>query len=556
MDKIQNLLAGILGRQGQNITKAGIFGGSFAGPTGPLPAGIGGGSEALRQTLFDGPDKLKRILPQVLGITNPMAGYTPEDLKKIAQAGGSAEAGALTGAALKFLFKPIAGLSKMLEAGLAKSSRVVSESDLIKAINTKVAPAISKFPGEEAGKKTLLNNLKANLPQFLKGGGINADDISGTNVNELRRTVGTLSKFKPGNAADTIQKAGFQEYYRVLRDALTKADPVQLPGGVTPTGLNLGAQSVLSNTGDFASAIPGVGPFVSKLGGAATTGLSAISRPLAGAGAAAFGAPTPGGQPPAPETQNSSMQSGTTGSPVTMGQQPLPQVANQSTAPLLTGTPGQLDTASLPADHFSPNKDWVFDPSQEKWVTNPDKAQETTMAEGDEAAQLFEMAKELALQGNAKGSDQLIQLATLALKINKKDKIDPKAKAGLAIHTEVEKVGDEIKGRTGTSEALSVYGKLNAPTGIGKMFIRGKEETDLADLESKYFALTQAAVTAVQGSRPSDFDTKAYQKSIGPSIMNPPELNKARMITILSLLEGITISPDTESSALPDLATP
>lgn len=108
---------------------------------------------------------------------------------------------------------------------------------------------------------------------------------------------------------------------------------------------------------------------------------------------------------------------------------------------------------------------------------------------------------------------------------------------GANVVNDLDSVSSSIKNQTGTGTAVSTLGKLNGnilgiPTTI---FIRSKDEQDLANLESKYFALVQSALTAVQGSRPSDYDVKSYQQKLGPSIANTPEVNAKRIQNLMSL---------------------
>jgi hypothetical protein len=114
---------------------------------------------------------------------------------------------------------------------------------------------------------------------------------------------------------------------------------------------------------------------------------------------------------------------------------------------------------------------------------------------------------------------------------------DQRAQSGLAIANNINSIPTDIRGATGSPEAFGVIGKMNIPV-VGKALIGGKREVALADLESKYFTLVQTALTAIQGSRPSDYDVRSYQKALGPSISNSPEVNATRIKTITELLSG------------------
>lgn len=106
---------------------------------------------------------------------------------------------------------------------------------------------------------------------------------------------------------------------------------------------------------------------------------------------------------------------------------------------------------------------------------------------------------------------------------------------------EIQKINSDILNKTGTRQALTVLAKQNFPLNLGKPFIT-KEEAVLSDLESKYFVLTQELMTSIQGSRPSDYDALSYQRSLGPSIANTPEVNKNRIATMMALAGEKSIS--------------
>jgi len=49
--------------------------------------------------------------------------------------------------------------------------------------------------------------------------------------------------------------------------------------------------------------------------------------------------------------------------------------------------------------------------------------------------------------------------------------------------------------------------------------------------------LTQAVMTAIQGSRPSDYDVRSYQQKAGPNIRLSNKVNQQRIINLKSLME-------------------
>lgn len=138
--------------------------------------------------------------------------------------------------------------------------------------------------------------------------------------------------------------------------------------------------------------------------------------------------------------------------------------------------------------------------------------------------------------------DQLAQYGVDTSKFEPKDKSttnNQKAQAGIKVSGQIDSVPQDIKDKTGGSEAFSTTFKLGLPV-IGRALIRGKTETQLADLESKYFLMVQSALTAIQGSRPSDYDVKSYMDKAGPSIKNSPQVNKDRMYNLLKLMQGVS----------------
>lgn len=114
-----------------------------------------------------------------------------------------------------------------------------------------------------------------------------------------------------------------------------------------------------------------------------------------------------------------------------------------------------------------------------------------------------------------------------------------RAESGLAQVNATKSISPEILKRTGTMEALKLDVKLNFPGGILQQTVTPKE-AELADLESKYFLITQAVLTAVQGSRPSDYDVKSYQNHAGPSIKLPYYINEQRIRNLDGLLRSKT----------------
>src|SRR3990167_7095316 len=114
-------------------------------------------------------------------------------------------------------------------------------------------------------------------------------------------------------------------------------------------------------------------------------------------------------------------------------------------------------------------------------------------------------------------------------------KMETMKKIGVNVISELDSIPDDVKNKTGSASALGVSAKLDTPF-IGPTLIRGKSEQDLADLESRYFALVQSALTSIQGTRPSDYDVKSYQRKLGPSILNTPEVNRNRINNLINLM--------------------
>jgi|SRR3990167_701357 len=111
-----------------------------------------------------------------------------------------------------------------------------------------------------------------------------------------------------------------------------------------------------------------------------------------------------------------------------------------------------------------------------------------------------------------------------------------RGETGVVSAEEIEKVPESIKKRTGTASAFATAFKLN----FFPFLVKGKEETELADLENKYFIMVKSYITAVEGARPSDYDARQYQKKSGPSIMNSPQVNEVRVKNLMKTLSTLT----------------
>ena len=127
-----------------------------------------------------------------------------------------------------------------------------------------------------------------------------------------------------------------------------------------------------------------------------------------------------------------------------------------------------------------------------------------------------------------------------------------RATTGLSVANSVANVPKPTLLKTGTPGAALVNLKLNFPLKLGQPTITEKEK-DLVDLDSKYFLLTQAVLTAVQGSRPSDYDVKSYQNSAGPNIMLPNYINEQRIRNLQNLLRTKAGQPELPDK--PDLSS-
>jgi len=107
--------------------------------------------------------------------------------------------------------------------------------------------------------------------------------------------------------------------------------------------------------------------------------------------------------------------------------------------------------------------------------------------------------------------------------------------SGLAnILRDLNKVDNSVRMGTGSPIAGLVSVKKLVPGGVS--LITDKKEQALADLDAKYFLLTQKILTSVQGSKPSDFDVRSYMQNTGPSIVNPPAVNDQRVANMMSML--------------------
>lgn len=111
------------------------------------------------------------------------------------------------------------------------------------------------------------------------------------------------------------------------------------------------------------------------------------------------------------------------------------------------------------------------------------------------------------------------------------------AKIGANVINSLDQVPSNVINSTGSPTALSAYTKVSRNIfGIPLAGTLTKNEQEQANLQSKYFALVQSALTAIQGSRPSDYDVKSYQQQLGPSIANPPQVNQDRINNLISLM--------------------
>lgn len=139
--------------------------------------------------------------------------------------------------------------------------------------------------------------------------------------------------------------------------------------------------------------------------------------------------------------------------------------------------------------------------------------------------------------GPAKESADI--LSQLGIKSPASTQATAKQLAAMKTVSQIGAVNDTVKNKTGSWESRIVRTKMDIPGGLGMGQLKGTE-ADLASLESEYFALVQNALTAIQGSRPSDYDAKVYQKNLGPSIVNSPQVNEDRIANLYSLMGGET----------------
>ncbi len=156
-------------------------------------------------------------------------------------------------------------------------------------------------------------------------------------------------------------------------------------------------------------------------------------------------------------------------------------------------------------------------------------------AQGIDVDQLWKWQKDLATKVGYGG------VTGQGLKEKTAAGLSDKQKAAIDTVTQIGAVDQNIKGKTGTVQAQVVSTRLNLPGILGKGGLSG-DDAALADLESKYFALIQNALTAIQGSRPSDYDAKMYQQKLGPSIINSPQVNEDRINNLYKLMGGKAVT--------------
>jgi len=112
-----------------------------------------------------------------------------------------------------------------------------------------------------------------------------------------------------------------------------------------------------------------------------------------------------------------------------------------------------------------------------------------------------------------------------------------RAKTGIQAIDQINSIPERVRNKTGTWKAFSYIIKGSLPGGIGMPFISGEDDEDIANLDQQYFMLTQAVMTAIQGSRPSDYDVRSYQQKAGPNIRLSNKVNQQRIINLKSLME-------------------
>lgn len=106
-----------------------------------------------------------------------------------------------------------------------------------------------------------------------------------------------------------------------------------------------------------------------------------------------------------------------------------------------------------------------------------------------------------------------------------------------------------IKDQTGTAKALEVYAKLQVPV-VGQMFLT-PEEAQYKQLQGYFFSLQQAAIKAIQGTRPSDYDAISYAKNVGLSITNSPAANEVAVNQLLNLVGGGSVGGGADTGSDP-----
>lgn len=117
-----------------------------------------------------------------------------------------------------------------------------------------------------------------------------------------------------------------------------------------------------------------------------------------------------------------------------------------------------------------------------------------------------------------------------------------RTQTGVQVLEDLKTTPMSIQKKTGGLGALMLDFKLNFPGGYLKPTI-SRDEMDLANLDQKYFMLTQAVMTAIQGSRPSDYDVKSYQDKAGPNIKLPYYINEQRINNLLNMMQSKLTAP-------------
>ena len=83
----------------------------------------------------------------------------------------------------------------------------------------------------------------------------------------------------------------------------------------------------------------------------------------------------------------------------------------------------------------------------------------------------------------------------------------------------------------------------------GSIFAEKRDGTvfSLAGLKTAYIVALNPKQLVTLGTKPEEI----YQKALGPSIANSPEVNAARIKVIENLLKGITLSPQSPTEQFP-----